>query len=73
MADKFDPYREALVMEQETVWPAEFAEVSYEDRARMEQKLHDSAEKAAMLDYVRTHTGFKRRITVTGEDFERVS
>ena len=73
MADKFDPYREALVMEEETVWPVEFNEVAEEDRSRLERKLHDSAEKAALLDYVRTHTGFRRRITVTGEDYARIS
>ena len=28
MADKFDPYREALVMETDTVWPAEYADLA---------------------------------------------
>jgi len=72
MADKFDPYREALVMETETVWPEEFATVSADRRAEIERQLHDSAEEAADLKYIRTHTGFCRQITVTDADLERL-
>ena len=72
MADAFDPYREALVMEQRTVWPEEFDDIDPDERARLEKLLHDSAEEAAELEYERTHTGFCRQITVTEADLQRV-
>jgi hypothetical protein len=73
MPDKFDPYREALVMEVETQWPEEYDEWELSERARVERLLHEHPEQAANLEYVRTHTGFCRRIVVTPEDIERVS
>lgn len=73
MPDKFDPYREALVMETATVWPDEVADVDAASRARIEEKLHAHAEDAAQLEYVRVHTGFCRTITVTADDVERLS
>jgi len=72
MADAFDPYREALVMEQRTIWPEEFDEIDLDERARLETLLHDSAEEAAELEYERTHTGFCRQVTVTEADLQRV-
>jgi hypothetical protein len=72
MADQFDPYREALVVEVETEWPEEYDDWEPGDRARVERLLHESAEQAAHLEYVRTHTGFNRRIVVTAADIERV-
>jgi len=36
MADKFDPYREALVVETATVWPAELAAGSIRRREHIE-------------------------------------
>jgi len=72
MADKYDPYREALVMETTTIWPEELS-VSSEDRQRIEDALHSDAEQCADLEYVRTHSGFCRQITVTDADVERVS
>ncbi len=68
MADKFDPYREALVMEEATVWPEEYDDWEPEDRLRVERQLHDDPEKAADLTYVRVHSGFCRQITVTSDD-----
>jgi len=73
MPNAFDPYREALVVEQQTVWPDEFDDWSAADRQRAEALLHAAAEDAADLDYVRQHTGFARVITVTTADLERVS
>jgi len=73
MANAFDPYREALVVETNTVWPAEYAGWSAADKARIEAKLHATASEAAELDYTRLHTGFCRDITVTPADVERVS
>jgi hypothetical protein len=72
MADKFDPYREALVIESETVWPEELADVPARDRLRIEAELHAHPEQCAGLEYVRMHTGFCRRITVTQDDLGRL-
>jgi hypothetical protein len=75
--DKFDPYREALVMEQVTLWPApaETPEVGTLDaaaRSRIEAQLHAAPSEAAQLEYVRMHTGFRRQITVTAADLARL-
>jgi hypothetical protein len=73
MADKFDPYREALVVETTTEWPEEYQELDPYRRARLEQLLHENPSEAAHLEYIRTHTGFCRHIVVTPEDYERVA
>ena len=73
MADTFDPYRERLIMETETVWPLELDGLSRQEKARLEARLHAEADKAAHLEYVRVHTGFCRRITVTPADVERLT
>ncbi len=72
MANEFDPYREALVMEQRTIWPEEFDDIEPADRAALEEKLHADPQAAAELVYERTHTGFCREITVTETDLQRV-
>ena len=72
MPDKFDPYREALVMETETVWPEEYEHLESDERGRLEGLLHADPENASDLEYVRVHTGFCRKITVTAGDLERV-
>ena len=71
MADSFDTYREALVVETDTVWP-EDAAVAPQDRVRLAEQLHRTAAEATQLEYVRTHTGFCRRIVVTPADLARV-
>ena len=73
MPDKFDAYREALVMEVETVWPDEYPDLSDQQKSEIETALHADPENCAGLEYVRTHTGFCRVITVSPEDVERVS
>jgi hypothetical protein len=73
MADKFDPYREALIVETETHWPEEYDDWEPRERARIEHLLHAKPEDAADLEYVRTHTGFCRKITVTPDDIQRVT
>jgi hypothetical protein len=73
MPDSYDPYREALVMETETEWPEELAGLDRSERARIALALHAEPEQAAHLEYVRTHTGFCRRIVVTSDDVARVS
>jgi len=67
MSANFDPYREALVVETDTIWPEEFAGLSLAERDRVEARLHADAQ----LDYVRLPTGFCRQITVTAEDLQR--
>ena len=72
MAKQFDPYREALVMETATAWPEAFDDWDPAQKARVEERLHADPEAATLLEYVRTHTGFCRRITVTPEDLKRI-
>ncbi|MDX1961809.1 MAG: hypothetical protein SFX18_01570 [Pirellulales bacterium] len=72
MANEFDPYREALVIEQNTNWPDEFADWDAATRLRAEAELHADPQAALNLTYVRQHTGFARVITVTTADLERL-
>ena len=72
MADKFDPYREALVVENDTVWSPECDDVTADEKARIGAALHQSPQDCAQLEYIRQHTGFCRRITVTPEDVRRL-
>ena len=73
MADKFDPYRESLVVETSTSWPEEQADMSPAEMQRIAEALHADPEKCAGLRYVRVTTGFCRHITATPEDIERIS
>jgi hypothetical protein len=73
MSDKFDAYREALVMETKTVWPDDGPEVSPSQRPQIEHRLHADAENCSDIEYVRMHTGFCRVVTVTPDDIDRVS
>lgn len=72
MGEPFDPYRDAQVVEERTIWPNEFAELSAEEKSRIEKQLHSDAANAAELAYVRLHTGFCRQITVTADDVQRL-
>ena len=72
MADKFDPYREALVMETETVWPVEYADWAAPAKQRLEEMLHKDPANCAQIVYVRTHTGFCRQVFVTPADVQRL-
>lgn len=74
MANPFDPYREALVVETSTIWPETLsnAPTATAERERIESLLHEEPSKAAELEYVRLATGFHRKITVTAEDLERL-
>lgn len=73
MPDKFDPYREALVLEEQTVWPEEYQDWDLPRRRDLEQKLHADPESAANLEYERLHSGFCRVITVTPDDVSRLA
>jgi hypothetical protein len=76
MADPFDRYREALVVEMETLWSLDARAVAAEwepaRRKRVEQLLHAGAAEAAELNYVRVHSGFCRQITVQTADLDRL-
>lgn len=74
MSNEFDAYREALVVETNTLWPDEVAPP--EDgaaRRSVEDSLHAAPQQAAELTYERLHTGFCRVITVTAGDLARVT
>jgi len=73
MANAFDPYREALVVETQTIWPDEYDDWEDADRERLSEKLHAAPQDAAEMDYVRMHTGFCRQIKVTPADIQRLS
>jgi hypothetical protein len=73
VANAFDPYREALVVEQHTIWPEAYEDWSEADKDRVAGLLHAAPTEAVELDYIRQHTGFARVITVTPADLERVS
>jgi hypothetical protein len=73
MADNFDPYREALIVETQTSWPEEYDDWEPSERTRLERLLHAQPETAVELEYIRTHTGFCRRITVTPDDIQRLA
>ncbi len=72
MANEYDPYREALVMERRTIWPPEYDDWDDNDRTRLETKLHADPQHAAELAYDRQHSGFTRVITVTPDDVSRL-
>jgi len=72
MANEFDAYREALVVETATIWPDELGAPDPEYRERIEAALHASPQEAAELTYERMHTGFSRVITVTADDLKRL-
>ena len=71
MPDKFDPYREALIVETVTEWPEEYDHLDAAEKARIESALHADPE-GCQITYERMHTGFARIITVTEADVERV-
>ena len=72
MGNTFDPYREALVMEQVTLWASLAERFDPAEQKRIAAELHTAAEDACELEYQRTHTGFCRVITVTEDDLQRL-
>mgnify|MGYP001377467272 FL=1 len=50
MPDKFDPYREALVVEQNTVWAEAYDDWETSEKQRVEAALHADPNSAAGLD-----------------------
>ena len=72
MSNEFDPYREALVLEQSTIWPESLEGMPAAEKEQVETRLHAAPQEAAELSYVRSHTGFERVITVTEADLQRL-
>jgi hypothetical protein len=70
--DKFDPRLESLVMETRTFWDPEVGKLSAEDQRWLAEQVHRHPERAAKINYERSHTGFTREITVTVADVERL-
>ena len=72
MPDKFDPYREALIVETSTIWPEEYEELDPQKKSKIAAAVHADPEHASQLAYLRMHTGFCREITITDDDIARV-
>ncbi|MBI1902167.1 MAG: hypothetical protein HYS13_13785 [Planctomycetia bacterium] len=72
MANEFDPYREALVVETFTRWPDEYDDWDEGDRERIAARLHAEPRACKEMVYERMHTGFRRTITVTADDLARL-
>ena len=74
MPNTFDPYREALVIETQTVWSDDLPDAPQDESARQQiaERLHADPAHASELEYVRLHAGFIRKITVTAADLERL-
>jgi hypothetical protein len=70
--DKYDPRLDSLVMETRTLWDPQVGNVSTEDQAWLAGEVHKHPERAAKINYERSHTGFTREITVTVADVERI-
>jgi hypothetical protein len=60
------------VMETRTLWDPEVANLSAEDKHWLAEQVQRHPERAAKINYERSHTGFAREITVTLADVERV-
>jgi hypothetical protein len=70
--NKYDPRLESLVMETRTLWDPAVGEISPEDQAWLAEEVQKHPERAAKINYDRSHTGFAREITVTVADVERI-
>jgi hypothetical protein len=75
MPNTIDPYREALVVETQTVWPEGLSDAPEDEsqRRQIADRLHSAPAQAAELEYVRLHAGFIRKITVTPADLEKIA
>lgn len=73
MPDKFDPYREALVMETRTIWPEEYADWDPKRKHQIEQQMHADPQQLSSITYFRTHTGFCRELHPTAEEIQKFS
>jgi hypothetical protein len=70
--NKFDRRLDSLVMETRTLWDPAVGNLSDEDKAWLAEEVQKNPERAAKINYERSHTGFVREITVTVADVERI-
>jgi len=70
--NKYDARLESLVMETKTLWDPEVGNISAEDKAWLADEVQKHPDRAAKINYERSHTGFVREITVTLADVERI-
>ncbi len=70
--ETYDARRETLVMETRTNWDPELAGLPEADKEWLARAVHEEPQKAAKINYERSHTGFIREITVTVADVERL-
>lgn len=70
--EKFDPRRDALVVENRTNWDPELGHLSTADKDWLAKAVHAEPQKATKIAYERSHTGFTREITVTVADVARL-
>jgi hypothetical protein len=70
--DKYDPRLDSLVMETRTLWDPQVGSLTAEDKAWLAEEVHKHPDRAAKINYERSHTGFTREITVTVADVERI-
>jgi hypothetical protein len=70
--DKYDPRLDSLVMETRTLWDPQVGNLTAEDKAWLAEQVQKHPERAAKINYERSHTGFAREITVTVADVERI-
>lgn len=70
--ETYDARRETLVMETRTNWDPELASLPEADQEWLARAVHEEPQKAAKINYERSHTGFIREITVTVADVERL-
>ena len=72
MPDKFDPYREALIIETNTIWPEQYEELDPQKKKKSQPRCTPIRKTLRTWFYVRMHSGFCREITITDEDIARV-
>lgn len=59
-------------METQTKWPDDGPPLDETARSRIALQMHENPAAADCLEYIRTHTGFCRAITVTPADLARL-
>lgn len=72
MANEFDAYREALVVETRTWWPEAYDDWDAAQKQQVAARLHAEPQACQEMVYERMHTGFCRTVTVTAEDLQRL-
>ncbi|MCA9036125.1 MAG: hypothetical protein KDA91_13405 [Planctomycetaceae bacterium] len=69
---KFDSRIDALVVETRTSWDPSVGDLPPQDRQWVAHTIHQNPSIARNIEYIRTHSGFIRHITVTVEDIQQL-